>query len=100
MVKRRNMKSCLSEQSKKSDCFQRNSFSTGVRTGNDEQRKVIAQPDVDRNYFFRIQKRVAAFFDVDTSAGIELGLGSVVGAGKLRTGKNKIKFCKQEHIIV
>ena len=55
------MQSGLSHQGKKSDCFQGNGFTAGIRTGDDQQFKILTELNVDRNDFLFIEKRMSSF---------------------------------------
>ena len=93
------MKSCLSHQRQKSDGLKRYGFTAGVRSGHDQLAEVIAEPHIDRNYFFCIQQRMTSLADINTSFFIEDRRDTVVGFGKLRLGKDEIKFGKNGVIL-
>ena len=99
MVKCRDMQSGLSHQGKKSDCFQGNGFTAGIRTGDDQQFKILTELDVDRYDFLFIEKRMSSFFDEDTAFLVEIRLCAIHRAGELCSGKNKIQFCQKIQVI-
>ena len=86
------MKTCLSHQREETNSLQRDSLTTGVGTGDDQQVKIIAQTDGDRNGFLRIQQWMTAIFNVDLSIGIEDRPGSFHILCHHGAGKNEIKY--------
>ena len=92
MVRCRNVQAALAEQGKKSDGFQGNCLTAGVRTGDDEHCKVLADADIDRNHFFRVNERVASFFDADAALLIEIRFRTAVKQRELCACKDKIEF--------
>ena len=59
-VSGRNVKSGLSHQTEQADRFQRNSFTAGVWSGDDQQCEVFPKCHGDRNNFFRIEQWVTS----------------------------------------
>ena len=91
LVKRRNMKTGLSHQGEKSHSLQRNGFTTGIWSGDNQKLEFFSQTNVDRYSFFLIQKRMTAFFDINNALLVKYRLTSVVRAGKLSAGKDKVQ---------
>ena len=57
---RRNMQPRLPHEGEQAQCFQRNSFTTGVGTGNEQCGKFFAQINIDGHNSFLIQQRMSA----------------------------------------
>ncbi len=70
-VQCRNMKAGLSHEGKKSDGFQADGFTTGIRAGDDQKIKILSEMDVNRDYLFRRKERMTSLPDLDTVIGIE-----------------------------
>ena len=95
MVVSRDVQPCLPHEGEQAQCFQRNSFTTGVGTGNEQCGKFFAQINIDRHDSFLIQQRMSAFLDIHIAFCIEQGLCTVHRQGKLCFCENKVQLCQQ-----
>ena len=82
----------LPHQRKQPYGFQRNRLSSGIRPGDDQQRKILPQSHRDGHYLPGIQKGMPSVADVDPSLFVQNGTASVHGHGKLPSGKNKVQI--------
>ena len=97
-VKSRNVKSCLTHKSKQTNGFQRNCFSSGIRTCDNQKVKIISQTDINGNYFLFWNQRMAGFFQEHTAFLVKNRFASVHIHGKTGSGKNKVKLYHQFQI--
>ena len=64
-VKCRNMKTGLSHESKQSNGFQADGFTTGIGACDDQKIKILSEMDVNRDYLFRRKERMTSLPDLD-----------------------------------
>ena len=67
-IQRRDMETRLSHQGKKTYGFQRNGFTTGVWSGDNQEVKIIPETDVNRNGFFLIDQWMTGLCEADDPA--------------------------------
>ena len=86
------METRLSHHGKKTYGFQRNSFTTGVWSGDNQEVKIIPETDVNRNGFFLINQWMTGLAKPDPAFCVENRFTCVHVHGKCSTGKNKIQL--------
>ena len=99
MVKGRNMKTGLTHQCEKTDCFQRNGLTAGIWSGNNKHPVILAEDQVDGNNLLLVQKGMAAFLDVNITILIENRFAAIVGTGQGSFGENKVQTCQNCNIL-
>ena len=91
----RDMQAGLAHQGQKPDGFQRYSLAPGVRTGHDQQIKIIAESYRDRDHAPLIKQRMPAFPDVDAAFPVQERTAPAHGQGQRAPGKDKVQVCKR-----
>ena len=91
-VQCRDMKACLSHKGKKSHGFQRDSFTTGVWSCDNQEVKIISKADVNRNGFLLIDQRMTGLAQANPSFSIEDRFAGIHVHGKSGAGKNKVQL--------
>ena len=99
MVKGRNMKTSLTHQCEKTDCFQRNGLTAGIWSGNNKHPVILAEDQVDGNNLLLVQKGMAAFLDVNITILIKNRFAAIVGTGQGSFGKNKVQTCQNRNVL-
>ena len=94
------METRLSHHGKKTYGFQRNSFTTGVWSGDNQEVKIIPETDVNRNGFFLIDQWMTGLAKPDPAFCVENRFTGVHVHGKCSTGKNKIQLYHDGKICV
>ena len=84
----------MSHESQKSHGLKGYRLTAGIGTGDNQLLECFAKLDIDWNDLLRIQKRMAAFSNVDPSFLIERRCHAVVRAGKACLGENKVQLCQ------
>ena len=97
-VSGRNVKSGLSHQTEQADRFQRNSFTAGIWSGDDQQCEVLPKCHGDRNNFFRIEQWVTSLTDTDASLFIQKRPAGAHGHCQSTSCKNEVKI-RQRTVI-
>ena len=90
-VQSRNVKAGLSHQREQAYGLQRNGFTAGVWSGDDQQVKIFPEGDVDGNDLLFVDQRMAGFSQMDLPFRIEDRLISVLFHGERSAGENEIQ---------
>ena len=90
-VQSRNVKAGLSHQREQTYGLQRNGFTAGVRSRDDQQVKILAQGNVDGNDLLFVNQRMAGFSQMDFPFRIEDRLIGVLFHGERSAGENEIQ---------